>query len=224
MIPVGRAHLWMSSSQKEACGGPAQQLTQQLSSSRPRSGSSTVSALLPAASHAIFAWSAPAARTGAALYDQFSTLCSCACLFCVRPYSTAVCGTGCERSATFRSTKRHPRLLNGSFFPLRGLTRRAFLLQKGGGAQKKAGFFRVFTAAAICGAHIGSMTGHRKCAKWSIRRTSRRTPVRRPTPSRPRARARRGRRRRTAASMRRYGSNSRPARTVSHLGRRKKEI
>ena len=37
----------------------------------------------------------------------------------------------------------------------RGLTRRAFLLQKGGGAQKKADFF---TAAAICGAHIGSMT------------------------------------------------------------------
>ena len=34
--------------QPEACGGPAQQLTQQLSSSRPRSGSSTVSALLPA--------------------------------------------------------------------------------------------------------------------------------------------------------------------------------
>lgn len=158
MIPVGRAGAFVDEQQPEACGGPAQQLTQQLSSSRPRSGSSTVSALLPAASHAIFAWSAPAARTGAALYDQFSTLCSCACLFCVRPYSTAVCGTGCERSATFRSTKRHPRLLNGSFFPLRGLTRRAFLLQKGGGAQKKAGFFRVFTAAAICGAHIGSMT------------------------------------------------------------------
>ena len=88
-------------------------------------------------------------------------LCALVRVFCVRPYSTAVCGTGCERSATFRSTKRHPRLLNGSFFPLRGLTRRAFLLQKGGGAQKKAGFFRVFTAAAICGAHIGSMTGKR---------------------------------------------------------------
>lgn len=91
-------------------------------------------------------------------------LCALVRVFCVRPYSTAVCGTGCERSATFWSTKRHPRLLNGSFFPLRGLTRRAFLLQKGGGAQKKAGFFRVFTAAAICGAHIGSMTArHGAC-------------------------------------------------------------
>ena len=138
MIPVGRAGAFVDEQQPEACGGPAQQLTQQLSSSRPRSGSSKC--LTSCSQPFIFVWSAPAARTGAALYDQFP-LCALVRVFCVRPYSTAVCGTGCERSATFRSTKRHPRLLNGSFFPLRGLTRRAFLLQKGGGAQKKANFF-----------------------------------------------------------------------------------
>ena len=42
MIPVGRAGAFVDEQQPEACGGPAQQLTQQLSSSRPRSGSSTV--------------------------------------------------------------------------------------------------------------------------------------------------------------------------------------
>ena len=157
MIPVGRAGAFVDEQQPEACGGPAQQLTQQLSSSRPRSGSSTVMPyfLQPAMP------SSPGQRLrreqGLRCMTSFP-LCALVRVFCVRPYSTAVCGTGCERSATFRSTKRHPRLLNGSFFPLRGLTRRAFLLQKGGGAQKKAGFFRVFTAAAICGAHIGSMT------------------------------------------------------------------
>ena len=88
-------------------------------------------------------------------------LCALVRVFCVRPYSTAALRHGvCETCATFWSTKRHPRPLNGSFFPLRGLTRRAFLLQKGGGgAQKKREIFSpYFTAAAICGAHIGSMT------------------------------------------------------------------
>ena len=73
-------------------------------------------------------------------------LCALVRVFCVRPYSTAALRHGvCETCATFWSTKRHPRPLNGSFFPLRGLTRRAFLLQKGGGgAQKKGDFFAIF--------------------------------------------------------------------------------
>ena len=158
MIPVGRAGAFVDEQQPEACGGPAQQLTQQLSSSRPRSGSSTVVPyfLQPAMP------SSPGQRLrreqGLRCMTSFP-LCALVRVFCVRPVQYCGLRHGvCERSATFWSTKRHPRLLNGSFFPLRGLTRRAFLLQKGGGAQKKAGFFRVFTAAAICGAHIGSMT------------------------------------------------------------------
>ena len=60
-------------------------------------------------------------------------LCALVRVFCVRPYSTAVCGTGCARHAQHFGLQNgilDP--LNGSFFSLRGLTRRAFYCKREG--------------------------------------------------------------------------------------------
>ena len=60
----GRPGAYVDEQQPEACGGPAQQLTQQLSSSRPRSGSSKC---LTSCSQPCHLRCHPAARAGDAL-------------------------------------------------------------------------------------------------------------------------------------------------------------
>ena len=151
MIPVGCAGAFVDEQQPETCGGPAQQLTQQLSSSQPRSGSRKCLTSCSQPCHLRLV-SACGANRGCAV-GPVSTLCSCACLLRATGQYCGLRHGVCETCATFWSTKRHPRLLNGSFFPLRGLTGRVFLLQKGGGAQKKADFF-YFSLLQLFAVHI----------------------------------------------------------------------
>ena len=103
----GRPGASVDEQQPEACGGPAQQLTQQLSSSRPRSGKCLTSCSQPCHLRLV---SACGANRGCPVGPVFHSVLLCVSFVCDRTV-LRLCGTGCARHA------QHFGLQNGILDP-----------------------------------------------------------------------------------------------------------